>query len=140
MSKTTLALPFALALVVSALGCSPEVPAVPTYAKDVQPIFAAHCVRCHGETLQAETLPDGGTGLGVPKLCHLNRLGNLPADCPDPATCSYGAAAPVCIPFILAYTADDNLPKRMPPAPSDPLNDWEKDVVKRWASTSPPAP
>ncbi len=50
MSKPTLALPFALALVVSALACAPEAPASPTYTKDVQPILAAHCVRCHNET------------------------------------------------------------------------------------------
>ena len=42
MSKALLASVFALAVAVSALslsGCSPEVPANPSYAKDVQPIF-----------------------------------------------------------------------------------------------------
>ena len=136
MSKTTLASLFALALVVSALGCSPEVPAMPTYTRDVQPILAAHCVRCHDETLRSEPT----LGIRRPLLCHLNRYGNMPAGCTDAATCSFGAADPLCAPRIPLLIADDDALNRMPPAPSDPLNDWEKDVLKRWASATPPAP
>lgn len=35
----------AIALAASSLGCSPEVPAMPTYTRDVRPILMAHCVR-----------------------------------------------------------------------------------------------
>ena len=38
----------ALALWTTTVACTPEVPANPTYTNDVQPIFIAHCVRCHG--------------------------------------------------------------------------------------------
>ena len=139
MSKTTLALLFALALGVSATGCSPEVPAAPTYTKDVQPILAAHCVRCHDETFRTD--PVGILGNKTPLLCHLNRYGNMPADCPDPATCSYGAGSPSCATMIPALIVlPDGEAKRMPPAPADPLNDWEKDVLTRWGRTNPPPP
>ena len=137
MSKTTLASPFfALALVVSALGCSPEVPAVPTYAKDVQPIFAAHCVRCHGDDLSLGVDPIRGK---MPAFCHLNRFADT-GDCSNAATCSYGASAAICTSLTVGYISNDDAVMRMPPPPSDPLNDWEKDVLTRWASTSPPAP
>jgi hypothetical protein len=135
MSGTTLALPLALALIVSGLGCSPEVPAAPTYTKDVQPIFAAHCVRCHDEDLSHGLDPKTGR---MPVLCHLNRFENT-GDCSNAATCSNGAGSPTCFPRIVLYTAD-NSPIAMPPAPSDPLNDWEQEVIRRWGAVSPPAP
>jgi hypothetical protein len=132
---TTIASLFAFALV-AALGCSPEVPAVPTYAKDVQPIFAAHCVRCHGEDLSLGFDPIRRL---IPTFCHLNRFGDT-GDCSNAGPCSYGASATICTNQTINRIADDDSPLRMPPPPSDPLNDWEKDVVKRWASTTPPAP
>ena len=135
MSGTTLALPFALALVVAALGCSPEVPAVPTYTKDVQPILAAHCVRCHGEVLSV----DSTTGR-MPLQCHLNRYEDT-GDCSNAATCSFGAASPTCIGLSSLYiTLPDSNARRMPPLPSDQLNDWELEVFKRWSTATPPAP
>jgi len=41
---------FALLLAAAGAGCTiyPAEPASPTYAKDVRPILAAHCTRCHG--------------------------------------------------------------------------------------------
>jgi hypothetical protein len=126
MTKATLASLFALALSVSVMACSPEVPANPTYTKDVQPILAAHCVRCHGETL----VPDPNLPTEMPLLCHLNRFGD---DCSNPAACSFGAGSPTCTALSGSYIiAADSTGKRMPPPPSDPLNDWEIDVLTRW--------
>jgi hypothetical protein len=126
MTKATLTSLFALALSVSVMACSPEVPANPTYTKDVQPILAAHCVRCHGETL----VPDPNNTAEVPRICHLNRFGD---DCSNPAACSYGAGSASCTALTASYIiAADSTGKRMPPPPSDPLNDWEIDVLTRW--------
>jgi hypothetical protein len=132
MSKTTLALPFALALVVSALACTPEVISSPVTYKDVQPILAAHCVRCHNETFFLD--PRVGK---MPALCHLNRFentGNCGADAAA-GECSLGAGAPSCAGLFRAYLdAPDDSGKRMPPPPSDHLNGWEEDVLKRWGA------
>ena len=56
--RIVLALPLAIALAASNLGCSPEVPATPTYTNDVRPILMAHCVRCHGADDMFNTNPD----------------------------------------------------------------------------------
>jgi len=127
-------LAFAAALALTALSaCSPEVPAAPTYTKDVGPILDAHCVRCHGQggTLNKYGIPVNGTD-HPPKVCYLQRYDD---DCSS-GTCLSGAMT--CASLIVSYV---NLPAanglRMPPSPSDPLNDWEKGVLKNWAATTP---
>lgn len=132
MSKPTLALPFALALVVSALACAPQAPASPTYTKDVQPILAAHCVRCHNETF----FIDPAVGK-MPAKCHLNRFettGNCDPDA-GAITCSYGAGDRQCAGTLPLYLTIDDENTRMPKPPSDRLNDWEIDVLTRWSKT-----
>src|SRR4051812_20858232 len=52
----------------------PPVPDMPSFAVDVEPIFAAHCTRCHGEggTLNAAPNPDGSPNtVGQPSICYL---------------------------------------------------------------------
>ena len=140
-SANTLCRPFAylraLALVVSAAACSPEVPAAPSYAKDVQPIFIAHCVRCHDEMFRTD--PMSKTVLPLPMLCHLNRF-EATGDCSGAAgaVCSYGAQFCAGIMINTRITAPVNALPRMPPAPADPLNDWEKDVLTRWGTNPLP--
>jgi len=125
----------ALALTVLS-ACSPEVPAHPTYSNDVAPILDAHCVRCHGQggTLNKYGIPVNGTD-HPPKVCYLQRYDD---DCSS-GSCLSGAKT--CVSLIVA---DVNMPVtsglRMPPPPSDPLNDWEKGVIANWAKTDPPAP
>jgi hypothetical protein len=134
LSKATLIFGFALAVaVLPVLGCEPAVPASPTFAQNVGPIFAARCGRCHGETLT-----EGDPGRNMPLQCHLTRFEDM-GDCSAAATCSRGAQ--FCAGLIYAVTigelADDPL-TRMPPPPADPLNDWEKEVITRWATTPLP--
>ena len=135
MSKTTLALPFALALVVAALGCSPEVPAVPTYTKDVQPILAAHCARCHSADFTPVRDPISGTDK-VPRLCHLHSFedtGDCSAAGMASGACRFGAKT--CAAMFQSYITEATPDiMRMPKPPSDRLNDWEIDVLKRWAA------
>ena len=132
MSKARIAAAsLALLLGMAALGCSPEVPAMPTFAKDVSPILTAHCVRCHDETFRTD--PMSKTALPLPVLCHLNRF-EATGDCTaSGTTCSYGAQ--FCVGMIgPRITAPEGATLRMPPAPADPLNDWEKDVLTRWVA------
>jgi hypothetical protein len=127
----------ALALL-SPAACTPPVPATPTYTNDVQPILAAHCVRCHGAGGTLNAIPGIPTTLPAPAICYLQQYDNDPPDCPVAATCKHGAA--YCAPMFETYIDFPNdTPNRMPPNPSD-LSDWEKDVLRRWGRTSPPAP
>ena len=119
MSKATLASLFALALSGATMGCSPEVPAMPTYTRDVQPILAAHCARCHSADFTPVFDPISGTEK-VPTLCHFDTFANATAN----------ACAALSVTYI---TAPDDAPLRMPKKPSEPLNDWEIDVLTRWA-------
>lgn len=146
MSKTMAAFLFGLALLASAPGCAPEVPAAPTFALDVKPIMMGRCTRCHGETLLPETLPDGGQGLGTPGLCHLNRYDSL-GDCSDAGVmagaCNYGAGRCGASIGLYAISVNGSVPV-MPPAPAPKLNDWEQDVLAGWLknvdSSGMPAP
>ena len=139
MSKALLASVFALAAaapVLSLSGCSPEVPANPSFARDVQPIFNARCVRCHDEAFRGEVVP-GYQNRGLPKICHLNRYESM-GDCTaaGPA-CSVGASQCANFPGTGSYLVGKVGPSvdeaiRMPPLPADALNDYESAVVNKW--------
>ena len=143
----TLALPLAIALAASSLGCSPEVPAMPTYTNDVRPILMAHCVRCHGANNTLNTNPDvTSVALPAPRQCYLQRFEDE-GDCTDRnniTLCRSGAGycgtlmgtESLITSRVLAPPGSSTI---MPPPPAEPLNDWEKDVLTRW-STATPAP
>jgi hypothetical protein len=142
MNRSSRMLAFAAALALSALSaCAPEVPAAPTYTKDVAPILNAHCVRCHGAggTLNAYPFPVYGS-VQAPATCYLQTYDNA-GDCTTPGTTTCQLGAKTCAGMIVAVI---NQPvgsvQHMPPPPSDPLNDWEKDVLSKWLTASPPAP
>ena len=122
------------------------VPAMPSYATDVEPIFAAHCIRCHGEggTLNAAPNPDGTRGPGAPSLCYLQMYDDT-GDCSVgdggviSDTCHRGAlfcATPGINPpvsyletYALTLSQDEG---GMPPRPWPPLDAREKEVLSRW--------
>lgn len=139
MSKALLVGLFAFAFAGLTLGCTPEVPANPTYTKDVKPIFDAHCVRCHGANDMLVSMPVAASD-HPPKSCYLQRYENE-GDCTvtsDPS-CKQGAGAPFCWGLAGNYIeAPDNSPTRMPPLPSQQLNDWEKEVIKSWVAHGAP--
>jgi len=132
MSKLLFAAPLAVALAVAGAGCAPDVPANPTYTKDVGPIFDAHCVRCHGANDMLNSMiinkyPNS------PAYCYLQHYQDE-GDCSVPTNpdCKMGAGSSFCRSQVVSYI---NLPdpgSRMPPAPSEPLNDWEKEVIGNW--------
>jgi len=119
--------------------CEPDVPAAPTYSKDVQPILAAHCVRCHGanDTLNGD--PTVRFTLKAPLVCYLQRYAdeNCPgSDCKHGAAWCGGAASGKLIVHEINDTDDSQL--RMPPLPADRLNDWEIEVLTRWSDSTAP--
>ena len=121
----------ALALWTTTVACTPEVPANPTYTNDVRPIFIAHCVRCHGAGDMLNAMLVNGVSQ-APKHCYLQRYENE-GDCTnliDPA-CKPGAGSALCTAQVPPKITLTNT-LRMPAPPSDPLTDWEKDVIIRW--------
>jgi hypothetical protein len=139
MSKALLVGLFALTFAGLTLGCGPEVPANPTYTKDVKPIFDAHCVRCHGANDMLVSMPVALSD-HPPKFCYLQRYENE-GDCTnmtDPS-CKPGAGSPYCFGLANNYiSAPDESSTRMPPLPSQQLNDWEMDVIKLWVAHMAP--
>ena len=65
--RKVLVLTAALALPLGA--CNPDVPATPTYDRDVQPILTAHCVRCHGAGGTLNAIPGIKAQLPAPSQC-----------------------------------------------------------------------
>ena len=152
-SKSTAAwLPALLAALAVVAGCAPpeaSVPAAPSYAADVHPIFLAHCVRCHGAggSLNTARDPKGGADAGplpgaggTPELAYLGQYEDS-GDCTDPSSraCHHGAY------FMATQTVDlqtylhppANFPP-MPPPPAPRLDDWELKVVDRWLANPLP--
>jgi len=148
---TTTAIAFVLAAAAADCTTYPAEPASPTFANDVQPIFMAHCVRCHGanDMLANETL-DGVVASGRPLSCYLDRLENR-GDCspvdggpPDRLLCKLGAGAcavrdasgtSLIDAYLFNFSQDSG---GMPPLPAAPLNAWEKNVVRRWLDSGAP--
>jgi hypothetical protein len=140
MSKALLAGLFAFTFAGLTLGCKPEVPANPTYNNDVKAIFDAHCVRCHGADDMLVSMPVGASN-HPPNSCYLQRYENE-GDCTvssAPPTCKQGAGSPLCWGLAANYIeAADSSPMRMPPLPSQQLNDWEKEIIKTWVAHGAP--
>lgn len=133
---------------------SHPIPSMPTYATDVEPIFAAHCIRCHGEggTLNAAPNPDGSPGIGAPSLCYLQMYDDS-GDCSVgdggiiSDTCHRGAyycaiPAPGIDPpvsyigtYALMLSQDEG---GMPPKPWPPLDAQEKEVLSLWLQNPVP--
>ena len=117
--------------------CVPSAPDAPTYKTDVQPIFMARCVRCHGagDMLQGDPVATNTT-TPTPTICYLQRFDDG-GDCSVASTCKHGAH--YCATLYGTYiSADDSSKQRMPPLPADRLNDWEMDVLNRWAKNPLP--
>ena len=143
---------FAFVLAAACAGCAvyPAEPTSPTFAKDVQPILAAHCTRCHGGgggILRKEIINGVESPSGVIQ-CYLDNFADR-GDCtqndagvPSP-TCQPGAQTCATSPafriFMEMYIhLPESNPKRMPPPPSPPLNEWELTVVDRWIVNGAP--
>lgn len=136
----------------AAVGCAPPeppVPAAPSYAVDVHPIFLAHCVRCHGAGGSLNTArdpnggPDAGPLAGVggkPALAYLGQYDDS-GDCTNDSslTCHRGAhfVATQTVQLRTYLHPPANFPP-MPPPPSPRLDDWELKVVDGWLANPLP--
>jgi hypothetical protein len=139
---TGLVFPIALAAVALA-GCEEPVPAQPSFAQDVLPIFRATCVRCHGAGGTLNTDPrmtgvyKGETAPGG----HLDSYADVgdctvdPVTMQTPASCGKGALSEYMNINIYLNVFPPAL--RMPPLPAEPLARWEHEVVDNWLAEKP---
>jgi hypothetical protein len=141
---------FALAVAFALAACddppvAPPIPEMPSYAVDVQPIFAANCVRCHGangmlnDGLNADGTP---SSVGAPGTCYLSMYDDQ-GDCSDAGilarACKRGAhycAMPMGDPptslieyFVVILSQAEG---GMPPLPLPALAARDKEVIRRW--------
>jgi hypothetical protein len=117
-------LPILCALAVLACQGPPEAPLHPTWA-DVQPILAGNCNHCHGSTADKT----GSIGSAIYRFDFFDMNDDVCGDAaramPVPALAAASASA-------MKLDLRGGRPK-MPPAPADPLHDWERDTILRWA-------
>lgn len=120
--------------------CAEDVPTTPSFQADVMPILAANCVRCHSVPQLGgapEDCVDSPTG---PRTCgfRLDSFADTVIDEGDPTMVTddrvvLGAAS---IALAIPLRIDDS---RDPMPPRFPLGDYERDVLRRWAQSDPPA-
>ena len=91
------------------------------YTQKVQPIFAAHCVRCHGDSNHR-----GGLSLGSQQNMLLDRR-NKPVVIP-------GDAANSLLVHLIRHEGPPNDPMPMP-SKRERLSDADIAVVERWVQT-----
>ena len=145
MSKAWFALAVALALAACSDPAEAPIPEMPTYAVDVQPIFARRCIKCHGAggTLNPALNPDGTpSGVGAPVTCYLTNYedqGDCSAAGIDAGACKRGAhycATPMGNPpqslleamVVILSQAEGG----MPPPPEPEVSARDKEVIRRW--------
>jgi hypothetical protein len=136
MNKNSLLSFLALALLtggLSLMGCGENaVPENPSWSRDIQPLMEAHCVRCHG---------GGGTLNGDPDVPPNFKNGI----CPPPTDGGAYDCTPTAGNFttqagLMVYTASGGLLLKgflaypMPPPPSEPLTDYEYNLLMDWAA------
>lgn len=111
------ALPVALAGILPA-SADPGPPV--DFLRDVRPILASHCFKCHG--------PDDQTRKGGLRL-DLRDAAVQPAKSGEAAIVPGRADASELVRRILTADPDDLMP---PPATKHPLNVTQKDLLRRW--------
>ena len=127
------------------------IPEMPTFAADVQPILAAHCVRCHGaggmlkDGLNADGTP---SAVGAPALCYLSMYADE-GDCSEAGVlagaCKRGAhycgmamgdpPGSYIGTYLLDLAQDVG---GMPPLPLPAVGAREKEIVRRWLTNPVP--
>jgi hypothetical protein len=145
---------FVGALALGAAGCTiyPAAPAEPGYEADVQPIFLAHCTRCHGAgpdggSLNAASVPNVSyNAAGPPKTIgpYLTQFGDTCPASPDggAGNCNSTQGCVRCGALSFAKLTQMRVhltnALEMPPAPAPRLNDWELKVIDAWAANPLP--
>lgn len=119
---------FAVCLIFVACDGAPTVPEEPTWA-DVEPILRAQCNHCHGASARK-------TGSAGALVYRFDFYDMTDAVCGEAAQALDGGPtmARGWAPLIRSSVSAKNGGRsRMPPAPANPLADWERKTLVRWA-------
>jgi hypothetical protein len=128
-----------VAVVLGSLACvGTDPPAAPTWDGDVYPLLRGSCSHCHGQTAGPGATPtsryDICTSAPFNAFFSAEKLWILGADAMGNPILGGAAIAAGAIAAQTGPGAPEIL--RMPPAPADPLHDYEAAVLDRWATTS----
>ena len=99
---------WALALI-AASACGPAIPSKPTWEADIEPLFAAHCNRCHSASGQ------------LAAKAFVDTSQQSDAETPAKATLINKAV----------HGTYGNVPL-MPPPPAQKLADWQIELIENW--------
>jgi hypothetical protein len=129
--RSPIALSRCLALLAAPLlACAPEpvAPLDPTWA-DAEPILRGQCNHCHG----GSAATTGALGAAVYRFDFYDMNAEI---CGEAA----GAMNVPALAYLSAKRIKDDITvppgvvrARMPPAPAEPLADWERETLIRWA-------
>lgn len=119
-------------LLLALAACTPDVPAAPSFQRDVMPILAANCIRCHSypaiggapTSFRLDAFDDVVLAPGDPAKVPV--CGGDPTDPTIPALlCGAASYAPAISPKL------HDPVKPMPPR--FPLEDWQVATLDAWA-------
>jgi hypothetical protein len=128
-ARNVLGFVVATMLVVGA-GCENPVPLNPSYERDIKPLMEAHCTRCHGAGGSLNTDPDIPLVSGVQKP-NATDFTSLQGENGHLGLLTYTGPG-----FVILESSVNTLP--MPPPPSAPLTDYERDLLFTWAKNPLP--
>jgi hypothetical protein len=113
-------------------GCNVEHGALdkPTYEADVQPIFMARCVRCHGSPPLQD--PDAVTAGIVVSFVRFDRYADTNCDTDAGTACVHGAAWEAGRQQFMRVLALDQKTGGMPPSPAPALTSYQRDTILNW--------
>jgi hypothetical protein len=137
MNKHRLLSLLAFALLTGGLvGCGEnDIPENPSWARDIQPLMEAHCIRCHGgggmmngdPDVPPNKIPNCGSPVDGGAYTCKPLLGNFTTEA---GLMTYAKIGVVQMKKYLAYP--------MPPPPSEPLTDYEYNLLLAWIANPLP--
>jgi hypothetical protein len=153
MSLRTTLLALMVAAAAASSACSVEdVPSVPTYQRDVKPILQSRCVRCHSDCPSFHADPelpacDAGNPAEVSGQAPFNGVFTDPPGFDSTMTMVDGGSQ-ACNTIAFYATDPGGIAtlkarieakdcSRMPPPPSDPLTDRQRQVFEAWLAEQP---
>ena len=107
----------------SSVACGPLTPVSPTWKDDVRPLLVSRCIRCHDGQMRKDQ------SIAEPKFAPAAYNFDYP-DLPSPLPTGL---ALLVGPVGLGSLDGTNV-RRMPPPPNEALEEWQKEIIKTWAT------
>ena len=117
-----------LALIVACGASADPPPANPSFAQDVLPVMNEHCVRCHGAggELHGDKTSTNPAYQSPPETGYFNQYDDTVVN----GMVTKAGAKSLATEIKLYVHFGEMM--RMPPAPAEPLSDWELKLIDNW--------